>query len=261
MSRTGWTGWTDLVPFTDHFQIRHYVGHAAAKRDWNTTLEGVPGHLSRAEGLWPVDGGKFDFTDIDVNKIPVGIYFIRIEGGESHHPSGFFDYIGLANPHTTARPNRFQVGIFQRAYEHYRKIVGIPHRNKISEYISKGYPDLHERSEWIAEFKNQNFKNYEELRKFFDDCDKEGHISDIPKNFKNITEKFRDELTTFESIKKFFATKVRFSYNLYSGANAEPQIAKGEGLALLAYKNRYEAIPYLNDANVLSAIGRFNEII
>ena len=76
----GWTDWTDLVPFTDHFEIRHYVGHAAAKRDWNTTLEGVSGHLSTAEGLWPVDGGKFDFTDIDVSKIPVGIYFIRIEG-------------------------------------------------------------------------------------------------------------------------------------------------------------------------------------
>ena len=106
----GWTDWTDLVPFTDHFEIRHYVGHAAARRDWNTTLEGVSGHLSTAEGLWPVDGGKFDFTDIDVSKIPVGIYFIRIEGGESHHPSGFFDYIGLANPQ---KKGSFQVGIFK----------------------------------------------------------------------------------------------------------------------------------------------------
>ena len=254
----GWTDWTDLVPFTDHFEIRHYVGHAAAKRDWNTTLEGVSGHLSTAEGLWPVDGGAFDFKDKHISEIPVGIYFIRIQGGEGYHPSGFFDYIGLANPQ---KKGSFQVGIFQRAYEHYRKIVGIPHRNKIGEYISKGYPDLHERSERIEEFKNQDFKNYEELRKFFDDCDKEGHISDIPKNFRNITEKFRNELTTFESIKEFFATKVRFSYNLYSGANAEAQIAKGEGLALLTYKNRYSEIPYLNDANVLSAIGRFNEII
>ena len=48
----GWTGWTDLVPFTDHFEIKLYVGHARAKRDWNTTLEGVSGHLSTAEGLW-----------------------------------------------------------------------------------------------------------------------------------------------------------------------------------------------------------------
>ena len=259
-----WTGWTDLVPFTNHFEIRHYVGYAGAKRDWNTTLEGKSGHLSQAEGLWPVVGGKFDFTDIDVSKIPVGIYFIRIEGGEGRHPSRFFDYIGLANPQ---KKGKFQVGIFQRAYEHYRKIVGIPHREKIGKYISKGYPEL-QRSEQVEKFKNQNFKNYEELRKFFNDCDKEGHIKDIPKNFRDITEKFRDQLTTFESIKEFFATKVGFSYNIYSGANAKTHIENGEGVAILTYKNKYGEIPYLNsiepslnDANLLSPIEGFDKII
>ena len=162
----GWNGWTDLVSFTDHFEIKPYVGHAGAKRDWNTTLEGVSGYLSTAEGLCPVDGGAFDFKDKHISEIPVGIYFIRIQGGEGYHPSGFFDYIGLANPHRVCRPNKFQVGIFQRAYEHYRKIVGIPHRRKIKEYISKGYPELLEKSDRIEKFKDQNFRNYEELRDF-----------------------------------------------------------------------------------------------
>ena len=162
----------------------------------------------------------------------------------------------------------FQSGIFQRAYEHYRKIVGIPHRKKIGKYISKGYPDLHERSEWIEKFKDQNFRNYQELREFFFNCDREGQIKDIPENFRKLTEIYQDELKTFEDIKEFFATKVRFSYNLFSGANADKYIKNGEGLAILTYKNKYERIPYLNanephlnDANELSAIGKFNEII
>jgi hypothetical protein len=268
MGRKGWTDWADLAPFTNHFEIRPYVGHAAAKRHWNTTLEGVSGHLSRAEGLWPVDGGAFDFTDIDVSKIPVGIYFIRIKGGEDHHPSGFFDYIGLANPQTADRPNRFQVGIFQRAYEHYRKIVGIPHRRKIGEYIREGFPDLHERSQRIEKFKDQNFSNYEDLRDFFIKCNKENKVRDIPEKFRQLTAICSDELKTFESIKEFFATKVSFSYNLYSGVNAKTHIENGEALAILTYKNKYGEIPYLNgtqpylnDANLLESIEGFNKII
>jgi len=264
----GWTDWTDLVPFTDHFQIRQYVGHTLRRRDWQTTLEENSDYLSTAEGLWPVAGGKFDFEDTDVipdvSKIPVGVYFIRIEGGENHTKSGFFDYIGMAEPHKDPNPRKFQVGIFQRAYDHYRKIVGIPHRGNIGRLISKGYPDLHERSERVKKFKDQNFRNYEELREFFDNCDRDGKIQDIPNQFRNLTEVFRDELKTFEDIKKFFGTKVRFSYNLYSGAsgaNAAKQIAKAEGLALLAYKNKYKEIPYLNDANELKSLERFNEII
>ena len=115
---------------------------ACARKAWlEHDPRGSIGHLSTAEGLWPVDGGAFDFKDIHISKIPVGIYFIRIQG-RGLSPFRLFDYIGLANPHSAPSPNKFQVGIFQRAYEHYRKIVGIPHRQKIGKYISKGYPEL-----------------------------------------------------------------------------------------------------------------------
>ena len=127
----GWNNWTEFKPFTDYFEIKHLVGYQGRRGLWKTTLEKKTGHLSQADGLFPVQGGAFDHN---IN-VPVGIYFIRIAGGENHHRSGFFDYIGLSTPSDKGR-SKFQKGIYSRIFEHYGKILGIPQRGDIGNYIN-----------------------------------------------------------------------------------------------------------------------------
>lgn len=240
----GWNNWTEFKPFTDYFEIKHLVGYQGRRGLWKTTLEEETGHLSQADGLFPVQGGAFDYN---IN-VAVGIYFIRIAGGEDHHPSGFFDYIGLSAP-SNNDDGAYQKGIYGRIFEHYRKILGIPHRPKIKDYINaKKKSEMNDRDMYDL-FEEQEFKDYQAYREFFMKCSKDEYSKVSTRQFIQITEKFAKELSNLQSIKNFFSSKVTFCFNTYSGngTDAIKDISKGEGLALNDYKNIYGEYPFLNE--------------
>ncbi len=67
-------GWTTLPPFTDHIEIKSYVGNTKKGRDWRASLEGKFGYFSTADGCWPVSKGLLDWEE---KKAPVcGLYFL-----------------------------------------------------------------------------------------------------------------------------------------------------------------------------------------
>ena len=240
----GWNNWTEFKPFTDYFEIKHLVGYQGRRGLWKTTLEEETGYLSQADGLFPVQGGAFDHN---IN-VPVGIYFIRIAGGENHHPSGFFDYIGLSTPSDKGR-SKFQKGIYSRIFEHYGKILGIPQRGDIGNYINAKKKSEMNDQDIHKIFEEQEFKDYQAYREFFMKCSKDEYSKVSTRQFRQITEKFAKELSNLQSIKNFFSSKVTFCFNTYSGngTDAIKDISKGEGLALNHYKNIYREYPFLNE--------------
>ena len=231
--------WTDFKPFSEHFQVKHYVGHAGRRGKWTTTLEGCTGYLSQSEGLFPIDGGLFDYRKLNRDNIPVGVYWIRI-----HSDKKYYDYIGRSS--AGGNYSKMQHGIFGRVADHYRKIIHLPDRGKIGKYI-KEKSGLDTREECIERFKSARFDNYEELRNYFtDDSGKSFIKRDIPEPFQKMHEKIQYSLQDIKSIKKFFEENVEFRYH-YIQTRSDKDIAKAEGLALREYFYRYgKKYPFLN---------------
>ena len=261
----GWAGWKEWRPFTEYFNINPYVGHPGRPTKWKTTLEGTFGDLSQHHGLAPLPGAAFDFNQ--VIEPPKGVYFIRIHGVENcKHPSGFYDYIGLSSALGTSQ----QAGIYGRVADHYRKIVGLPHRGKLKYVIwDRHRPDLKGNEEATHEyFKDCEFENYESLREFVNrGAETRGSSGDG--NWSALPDEVMNKLTTFASIREFFEKNVRFSYNAYTPSKksesmqdrVQEEVAKAEGLALAAYIERHRQKPFLNVRNELASLEGLDKIL
>ena len=251
--------WTKFEKFDSLFEIKHYVGHPGRKVKWNTTLEGRHGFLSMAHGLSPIKGGIFDYNALDRNKIIRGVYWIRIKGNEKcEHPSGHFDYIGMAA--SSGSYPKFQQGIYGRIFDHYRKIVQLPERSKISAYLEERFPNQSEDS-IVENLSTQNFKNYNELRDYFTSpiSNKSMITNDIPDPFVNLHQAFEDQFDTLQNIQNFFSNNVYLRYSPYKASKKEKEIiSKGEGLALREYFHKYKAYPYLNSRDETSGLVGFD---
>lgn len=260
-----WSGWTELKPFDNYCNIKSYVGHegktGSRKKNWHTTLEKEQGFLSMSEGCSAIDKSILDNYKYKTEDIPQGVYFIRIIGAKGLHPSNCFDYIGRSSTDPKKKAAIFQRGIFGRIFDHYRKIVGLPARQSINKYIEQGYPMLIKDEERILKFADQKFNDYEELRQFFKNCSNTIYEKDTTKRFLKVNNFFKDELKTIRSIKEFFNQGVFLSFNIYSGKEKIPNISKGEGLALQAYKNKFGEYPFLNEQNEVVAIKDFNKML
>lgn len=267
-----WTGWRKFRPFTDYLEINHFVGHPGkgGNPKWNTTLEGKKGFLSQNEGCRPKDGSEFDYEKLNEQKpikpAAVGVYFIRINGC-TEHESGYFDYIGLSNSQPKKGKNSNDHGIYNRLYDHYRKIVGLPKRGDLGLYVDKNWKNLSEttRKKIRNDFANKEFKDYQHLRSYLEDLSGERYRKGSTERFLELSQLLAPKLNTIMSIKSFFESEVKLSFNTYipsvknKSAN-EAEIAKGEGLALQAYKHRYNAYPFLNRREEGKAVVDFESL-
>ena len=254
-----WGGWSELNSFGDYCSINNYVDeNRSGNGKWRMTLEKKTGLLSKSDGCKPLNDSVLNNHKYKIKDIPQGVYFIRIIGANKLHPSNFIDYIGRATVKKDSKANILQRGIFGRVADHYRKIVGLPSRSEIDNYIKSRYQGLSEK-ERVSKLASQEFNDYEELRKFLKKCSNDIYKKDTTKKFLKVTNFFEDELKTLVSIKNFFNQKVFLSFNLYSGKDIS-QISKGEGLALQEYKNKFGEYPYLNEQNEVVAIETFDKI-
>ena len=257
-----WTGWTEFRPFTDYFEVKSYVGFAGRNRKWQTSLEGVKGSLSQSEGLFPLPEGPFDYKTLHEDAIPSGVYWIRVMGDRRcKHPSKHFDYIGLAAGQESG--TKFQRGIFNRIFDHYRKIVMLPARGKIDKYLAELYPKL-AKEQRQQKFIRSKFSDYRDLRAFFvDQATNESLIErDSPEPWVELFHIFEKELATTADINKFFSRQVRFRYNSFSSGTSaarEQQIGKAEGLALQEYFHRYGDYPFLNTRSEVRSLDNFGK--
>lgn len=257
-----WSGWSEFRPYSNYCTINHYVGHEGKtgnKKNWRTTLENKFGFLSMCDGCIASDNSVLNNYTYNTEDIPQGVYFLRIIGSKEFHTSNCFDYIGRSSTNPGAQAAIFQRGIFGRIFDHYRKIVGLPARGSIDKYLKIGYPEL-TKEERILKLANQDFNDYEELRQFFKGCSNTTYKKDSTKNFLKVTNLFKHQLKTLDSIKDFFNQKVFLSLNIYSGKEYIPNISKGEGLALQAYKNKFGDYPFLNEQNEVVAIKNFDKL-
>lgn len=262
MGNGNWRGWTKFEPFTKYINIKNYVGHPGkeGKRNvWCTNLEGKTGFLSQAEGCEPVKTSILNYKSYEDRKnIPIGVYVIRISPATNiTTKSGYIDYIGKSRSSPKSKSSKFQLGIYGRLYDHYRKIVGLPERGKIKDFYEKNYPNFTE-DQMHNKFREERFSNYEELRNYFKTSDKS------TKRFDELTSVYNDKLKTFNAISTFFNDNVQVSFNIYSnyqGDKPGEEISKGEGLALQAYKEKHREFPYLNDKDETKAIEGFANLI
>ena len=253
--------WTEFAPFSEYFEIDHYVGHSERRGVWQTTLEGTSGYLSKSEGLSPVKGGPFDYSD-KTREVPIGVYWIRINGGAlCSHPSGYYDYIGRAAGLGKGKTPRFQQGIFVRIYDHYRKLLQLPERGKIGSYLKQIDKALTNSEQCQRRFSNQNFIDYADLRAFFFDAASDTNLiqKDIPKPWIEVFSQYERSLRALEDIRSFFSEQVHFRYHhlTKSPKNMTETIAKWEGLALREYFHRYGNYPFLNTQNEVRGLEGF----
>jgi len=255
-----WGGWSQLKSFGDYCRINSYVDESKnGNRNWKITLEKRTGLLSMSDGCEPLKESVLNNYKYNIKDIPQGVYFIRIIGANKLHPSKFIDYIGRASVNADKKANIPQRGIFGRVADHYRKIIGLPSRGSLDDYIISRYQGL-SKKERLLKLAEQEFSDYEELRQYFKQCSNVVYEKDTTKKFLTVTNLFKDELNNLDSIKKFFNQKVFLSFNIYAGKDNISQISKGEGLALQEYKNRFKDYPFLNEQNEVLAIKTFNKI-
>ncbi len=265
--------WIKFKPFTEYIDIRRYTGYEGRPGDWKTALESNKSeYFSMAEGCIPQPGSLLDWNNND-DATPCGLYFIRIKDDSALHltKSGYFDYIGMASGEQTQ--SQFQRGIFGRLFDHYRKLCCLPERGSFNKLIQKyrfGLEDedkqLANRPRAIRLLEEQTFENIDQLRIFFasphlKNNDEGNSIRaasigeyGITENFLNVFKQCREtnNLNTFAGIQEFFRNKVELSFFIVPGRRGPkfPQkVAKGEGLALATYIQKYGGTPFLNDRN------------
>ena len=135
-----WGGWSELKSFGDYCKINSYVDESKkGNGKWRITLEKRTGLLSMSSGLDPLKESVLNNYKYNIKDIPQGVYFIRIIGANKLQASIFIDYIGRASVNTDSKANILQRGIYGRIVDHYRKIVGLPSRSEIDNYIKSRY--------------------------------------------------------------------------------------------------------------------------
>ena len=248
--------WTEFKPFTDWVGIKPFTGHPGRRGVWVTSLEqNESDHFSQAEGCFPISGELLDYNTL--SDISCGLYFIRVKGANGISKSGYFDYIGMA---TGKNAPEFQQGIFGRVYQHYRKLICLPDRQKFNHLIQKYHLGSNGKKEQAVELlKAQEFNDYAELREFFH----APHIAINPSsvNEYGTTTKFqqcfeicsmKNDINSISGIQKFFKSQVELSIFVVKGkakndsAKYIEKVAKGEGIALAVYKKEFGEMPYLN---------------
>ena len=252
--------WTNWYKFDELFQINHFVGHSGRSGKLKTELEGKFDFLSQAEGLKPAAGGDFDYQKLARNEIPIGIYHIRIDARGFDSKFHYYDYIGKAAG--LGSDSKFQLGIFGRVYDHYRKLTSLPSRGNIKKTIKALYgPDWND-DEVIKFFSKQSFRDYEELREFFKPKKKlESSLQSTTVNWDRAFSIFKNDLRTHASIQTFFNERVQLRYLQYSPKrlvvagdgqidekklrSAAEEISKWEGLALCEYQHLQTELHYL----------------
>ncbi len=264
--------WTNFKPFTDLIDIRSFTGYQLRRDTWMARLESEKlEYFSSAEGLKPKSQSLLDW-DSNNGVSPCGLYFIRIkdESAEQLTKSGSYDYIGMGAGEQTGSP--FQRGIFSRLFDHYRKIVSLPSRGKFNTLIQKyqlGIEDkkLQKDNKPAAEklLKHQNFYDYEQLRIFFSSPHLKDNEEGKPRQAASWSEYgtteyflhvFRqcsesNNLKTLAGIQDFFRDKVELSFFIVNGRGEKftQKVAKGEGLALATYIQKYGDTPFLNKSD------------
>ena len=232
-----------------------------------------------------------DNSSVEWPEITCGIYFIRIDDESAKHneetPSGYYDYIGLSSNFTK---KKFQSGIYGRLFDHYRKLVCLPKRGNFGELIIRNhFKDINlsnlntdqktallkkHQPKAIEHLQKQSFEDYQKLRDYFggddigNNLDLYGTTEYFFKVFKACNE--TNDLNTINGIKHFFKEKVHLSFykhtfggeDQFRSKGNNPQIneswkkfvefiAKGEGVALAAYKKINGKLPYLNKRDVI----------
>ena len=264
--------WEKFKPFTDYIDIQRYTGYQGRAGEWMTRLERDDlEYFSQAEGVKPKSQSLLDWSSH--NEVsPCGLYFIRVkdESAVKLTESGYYDYIGMASGEQSGAP--FQRGIFGRLFDHYRKLVNLPDRGKFNTLIQKyhlGIEDSNLQREnkpaAIKLLKNQNFHNIEQLRIFFASPHLKSNEEGKPRlaaswNEYGTTEYFlhvfnqcreSNNLDTIAGIQDFFRDKVEVSFFIVGGRGAKftQKVAKGEGLALATYMQKYGETPFLNKSD------------
>lgn len=264
--------WTEFKPFTEYIDIRRYTGHEGRPGEWMTMLESNKlEHFSMAEGVMPQPGSLLDWNNND-GVSPCGLYFIRVkdESAVKRANSEYYDYIGMAAGEQTQ--SQFQRGIFGRLFDHYRKLCCLPERGLFNKLIQKYHFGIEDRQQQIANkpqaiklLKEQTFENIEQLRIFFASphLKKNDEGNSIraaslgeygtTENFLNVFKQCREtnNLNTFTGIQEFFRNKVELSFFIVppGGPTFTQLVAKGEGLALATYIQKYGRTPFLNKRN------------
>ena len=287
--------WNKFRPFTDYIDIKHYTGYQGKEGTWKAKL--VSSDLkcfSQAEGCYPVSGEAFDYKRTDDSgerrEIACGVYFIRIkdEGAKDNieTPSGYYDYIGLS---ANFKKNTFSSGIFKRLSDHYRKLVCLPERGNFLDLITKYALEVdisNLTKEEIKEYRSpaeeslrdQDFKNYDELREYFgaSHIGRDSNLYGTTENFHKVFQECRErnDLNSIDGINKFFTENVRIAFyehnfidnnmlvlnkdgSIKTNQNRIPKIngswmkfvefiSKGEGVALATYKKEHGKLPFLN---------------
>ena len=264
--------WTELKPFTDYINILNYTGYPGRKGTFQARLENKKlQYFSQAEGCEPVKGSLLDYN----RQIAHGLYFIRIEDKSAvgRTKSNYYDYIGMASGE--GNYSKFQSGIFARLYDHYRKLVCLPHRTNFNSLIQKyrfGIQNQEEqksnRQNAVEDLAKQNFKDHSELRRYFAAPSLEESLEENVASLGEygITRKFLDvftkcsqsnDLNSIDGIREFFNSKVKISLLIYRNdlKNLNTSITKGEGLVLADYIQHFGEYPFLNSKDEVKNVG------
>jgi len=243
--------WSDWYRFSEIFEYYGPVDENAEIRETRKLfgIFGKEGHLHTDDGFRlrsmderPLIGPSLDELPCPLQRGDIGCYMFRIDLRDNSDDSHKWDYIGLCA--------ELNDGIRKRLMSHFRKLCDLPNAlaNVEEAWCVDPIKENPDRNKRPISWKHEDIRGTNQTENF---AAISAYIRGIFAN---------DPGAIANPKSQFFEKYVKIRLLLLEpAARAAQKVAKAEGLALAAYRNKFGYIPKLNSQEEIQTLENFIE--